>query len=446
MTDFNDQNGTDGNEGEGAGSISDWRVVGGAAAPSPNQQMFRGRAFSIPYDTKADEHAAMMARARTVTRTQTPGMVVQVGDMVIPVGTPGGNALDSATAAKVSDLVPRSYAQLVPQVQEFVTKNIAWQYGTGSNGADAVGTDPTMKKSFGAALAKLVGADHLVAPAKKRASGAPRPTMAPAVPSPAAVDPVRNMVPKRTRATAGDQSEPARLIPKAGTPGDTVKRLLNNAPKRPKSLFDDVKQGVAVASPAPTMASSLTAMAANHVVPTAHLSNSAPDALATARPVPAPAARPADVSTEPAPRVAITPDTYEAPGEVLSENDVESEAPYTGEDRRDRVKQFSLFHQTHAFHRQGFQMESMWTGAHEGEGSFISKATHEPTGTTEIHHIVPEADGTLSHTHRIMAPGPEDDGRKLVRTKKTSGYASYAALHAHATKQYFSPEPSDTPE
>lgn len=86
--------------------------------------MFRGRAFTIPYDTSMDEKIASMARAQITTKVASPGAVIQVGDQVLPVGiTPQQVHMGDL------DIKLRSFHQLTNEAQNVVRNNIQWQYG-----------------------------------------------------------------------------------------------------------------------------------------------------------------------------------------------------------------------------------------------------------------------------------------------------------------------------
>jgi hypothetical protein len=89
-----------------------------------SEGIFRGRTFTIPYDTTTDQHVASMARAQITTRVASPGAVVQVGDQILPVGiTPQQVYMGDL------DIKLRSVHQLANQAQETVRNNIQWQYG-----------------------------------------------------------------------------------------------------------------------------------------------------------------------------------------------------------------------------------------------------------------------------------------------------------------------------
>lgn len=111
-----------------------------------SDDMFSGRKFTIPYDTTTDQQVASMARAQIVTRTASPGQVIQVGDRVMAYGV-------TPQQAKMGDLDVkiRSYQQLSNEAQEAVRRNIQWQYG------EQVGDADKVEKSFRGLLARLTG-------------------------------------------------------------------------------------------------------------------------------------------------------------------------------------------------------------------------------------------------------------------------------------------------
>lgn len=183
-----------------------------------SEDMFSGRKFTIPYDTSTDQQVASMARAQIVTRTASPGQIIQVGDKVLAYGV-------TPQQAKMGDLDVkiRSYQQLTNEAQEAVRRNIQWQYG------EQVG-EP-VKKGL---LARLLGIPHFAVgkqdlypevPGRNRRS-LPKADMvkidppAPVAPAPAATAPAKpTAAPAQPAATKKTASKaPKADAPKANTP------------------------------------------------------------------------------------------------------------------------------------------------------------------------------------------------------------------------------------
>lgn len=108
--------------------------------------MFSGRKFSIPYSNVSDQQVSSMARAQIVTRTASPGQVIQVGDKVMAYGV-------TPQQAKMGDLDVkiRSFQQLSNEAQDVVRRNIQWQYG------EQVGDVNKVEKGL---LSRLLGLTH----------------------------------------------------------------------------------------------------------------------------------------------------------------------------------------------------------------------------------------------------------------------------------------------
>ena len=168
--------------------------------------MFRGRAFTIPYDNSMDEKIASMARAQITTKVASPGAVIQVGDQVLPVGiTPQQVHMGDL------DIKLRSFHQLTNEAQSVVRNNIQWQYG------EQVGD---VQKGF---LSELLGLGKYASPFKSPVqarpdaplpqpeafpSAAPAPAPAPAAPAAAAAPAAQTPKPARQSPSAPRRSRP----------------------------------------------------------------------------------------------------------------------------------------------------------------------------------------------------------------------------------------------
>lgn len=183
-----------------------------------SEGMFLGRKFTIPYDTTTDQQVSSIARAQIVTRTASPGAVIQVGDTVMTYGV-------TPQQAKMGDLDIRlrSFEQISNQAQDAVRRNIQWQYG------EQVGEADPMKKGF---LAQLFGVPHLSRPfevlyppvkpgAKPAAAAVPAPN--PAAPTPA-------------KATAKPAATPAATPSATPAAPPAAKQSKKKAAKAPKSI------------------------------------------------------------------------------------------------------------------------------------------------------------------------------------------------------------------
>jgi hypothetical protein len=118
-----------------------------------SEGMFTGRTFSIPYSTASDQHTASMARAQIITRTSSPGTVIQVGDTVMAYGV-------TQQQARMGDLDVRlrSVDQLSSIAQDVVRRNIQWQYGEQVQ-ESTTPPDPALQKSW---ITRLLGVSHMV--------------------------------------------------------------------------------------------------------------------------------------------------------------------------------------------------------------------------------------------------------------------------------------------
>lgn len=177
-----------------------------------SDDMFAGRKFTIPYQTATDEQVASMARAQIVTRTASPGQVIQVGDKVMAYGI-------TPQQAKMGDLdvKVRSYQQLSNEAQDAVRRNIQWQYG------EQVGAP--IEKSL---IARLLGIPHLLVDKKNlypEVTGRDRRRLPPAdivrvkppqeaAPAPAAAAPAKTAsakAPSKTSRAAKPTASPVRV-------------------------------------------------------------------------------------------------------------------------------------------------------------------------------------------------------------------------------------------
>jgi len=198
--------------------------------------MFRGRAFTIPYDTTMDERIASMARAQITRGVMSPGTVLQVGDQVMPVGI---------TQQQVHmgdlDIKLRSFHQLSNEAQNVVRNNIQWQYG------EQVGD---VQKGF---FSELFGLGKYASPFKKpveHRENAPLPqpeafprgaeTAPQAAPSPAARSPKppkqEGAAPRRGRkpkATPSPAPAPETTAPETTAPAAPTPKRTRRASKKP---------------------------------------------------------------------------------------------------------------------------------------------------------------------------------------------------------------------
>jgi hypothetical protein len=88
-----------------------------------DESMFTGQKFVIPYDTKSDAHASMMARALSAPGTSTPGEVLHIGEMTLAIGiTKSDLKMDSI------DLNTRGFDQLAAPAQDAIRRNIEMMY------------------------------------------------------------------------------------------------------------------------------------------------------------------------------------------------------------------------------------------------------------------------------------------------------------------------------
>lgn len=395
-----------------------------------SDDMFAGRRFSIPYSASADQVAASMARAHLITRTQTPGQVIQVGDKVIALGVEPDALRD---VAKMGDLDARlrSLDQLSSPAQDAVRRNIQWQYGE----QVVPQLDSTsMKKSEEAELTKgLVGKvvrgaaralslDHLVTPEKKLVKIETTPAPAPKT--------VTQMVPKRVAEPAG--RAPIRLLdtPKAPAPTEGPTRLLDASSDRPRSL-SDVKAQVAAVKPTPLPAPKPADAPATPAPATPAPAEVTP--VADVKPTPAPAPKPAIESTAAKIFDGATVVHNPIPEDTPDSADVSpnpGDEGYTGPDHRAFVSSMQRIHEAHAVARPGFTHAAKWRMRDNQPVGFTSTAHDPESRTTEEHIIRRQPDGTLTHTHRVTAPDIEP------YEKTTEGLASFAALHKHVQRHF----------
>lgn len=192
-----------------------------------DESLFAGRQFAIPYTTNADAQAASMARANVVTRAQTPGTVLQVGDKVVPIGITQQQAMMGNIDVRL-----RSYEQLSQPAQEAVRQNIQWQYG------EQVHQNNVIEKGIMAKIGRALGMDTLF------------PTATYEKPS---IAPVNNM--SAPAPVTAPNSAPA-----ATTPGAPPAAAPVAAPKKSKSSKKAAPAAAAPAvQPAPPAATTVTA-------------------------------------------------------------------------------------------------------------------------------------------------------------------------------------------